>query len=326
MKLAILGCGGIAETMARTVNGMGDEAELYAIGSRSLAKAEAFKEKYNVTKAYGSYEEMLADDEIDLVYIAVPHSHHCQWSVAALNAGRNVLCEKPFAVNEKQAREMIELAEKKNLLITEGIWTRYMPSRKIIDELVEQGTIGRLITVSANLGYRIDMNERMVKPELAGGALLDLTVYVLNFASMVWGDDIKKITASCVMTNTGVDGQDTVMIEYQDGRMANLFTTMYALTNRMGLIVGTEGFIEVENINNPQEIRVYSPDREGPVLKQCIKVPEQITGFEYEVLSCKRAIEEGRIECPEMPHSQTIQITCQMDRIREQFGIKFPFE
>ncbi|MCR4786205.1 MAG: Gfo/Idh/MocA family oxidoreductase [Lachnospiraceae bacterium] len=325
MKMAILGAGGIAAIMAETIRPL-EDVESYAIGSRDLRKAQAFAEKYGFRKAYGSYEEMLEDPEIDLVYIAVPHSHHHMWTLASLNAGKHVLCEKAFAVNERQTREMIELSEKKGLLLAEAIWTRYMPSRQIITEIVERGDIGRPRTISANLGYRIDMNERMVRPELAGGCLLDLTVYTLNFASMVWGDDIRRIAASCVKTDTGVDGQDTVMIEYQDDRMASLFTTMYTLTNRMGLICGTEGFIEVQNINNPEQIRVYSPDRNGPELRACIDVPEQITGYEYEVLACKKAIEEGRIECPEMPHSQTIQIMCQMDQIRKQFGIVYPGE
>lgn len=323
--MAILGAGGIAAIMAETIRPL-EDVESYAIGSRDLGKAQAFAEKYGFRKAYGSYEEMLEDPEIDLVYIAVPHSHHHMWTLASLNAGKHVLCEKAFAVNERQTREMIELSEKKGLLLAEAIWTRYMPSRQIITEIVERGDIGRPRTISANLGYRIDMNERMVRPELAGGCLLDLTVYTLNFASMVWGDDIRRIAASCVKTDTGVDGQDTVMIEYQDDRMASLFTTMYTLTNRMGLICGTEGFIEVQNINNPEQIRVYSPDRNGPELRACIDVPEQITGYEYEVLACKKAIEEGRIECPEMPHSQTIQIMCQMDQIRKQFGIVYPGE
>ncbi len=323
--MAILGAGGIAAIMAETIRPL-EDVESYAIGSRDLRKAQAFAEKYGFRKAYGSYEEMLEDPEIDLVYIAVPHSHHHMWTLASLNAGKHVLCEKAFAVNERQTREMIELSEKKGLLLAEAIWTRYMPSRQIITEIVERGDIGRPRTISANLGYRIDMNERMVRPELAGGCLLDLTVYTLNFASMVWGDDIRRIAASCVKTDTGVDGQDTVMIEYQDDRMASLFTTMYTLTNRMGLICGTEGFIEVQNINNPEQIRVYSPDRNGPELRACIDVPEQITGYEYEVLACKKAIEEGRIECPEMPHSQTIQIMCQMDQIRKQFGIVYPGE
>lgn len=325
MKVGILGAGGIAEVMAKTISGMKD-VECYAVASRSMDKASAFAKDWNVEKAYGSYEDMLNDEKVDLVYIAVPHSHHHKWTIEALNAGRNVLCEKSFAANTAQAEEMISLAEKKGLLLTEAIWTRYMPSRKIIDELVNEGGIGKIVSVASNLGYRIDMNERMVKPELAGGCLLDLTVYTLNFSSMVLGNDIKRIEAAMVPTDTGVDGQDTIMLEYADGTMSSMFTTMYALTDRRGLICGTDGFITVQNINNPQRITVYEPDRNSYTVRKDITVPEQITGYEYEVEACKKALEEGRIECEEMPHSETITIMKQMDEIRKQFGIVFPFE
>lgn len=325
MRVGILGAGGIAEVMAKTISGMKD-VECYAVASRNMDKASAFAKEWGCEKAYGSYEEMLGDEKVDLVYIAVPHSHHHKWTIEALNAGRNVLCEKSFAANTAQAEEMIALAEKKKLLLTEAIWTRYMPSRKIISDLVNGGEIGKVVTVSSNLGYRIDMNERMVKPELAGGCLLDLTVYTLNFSSMILGNDIKRIEASMVPTDTGVDGQDTIMLEYSDGTMASMFTTMYALTDRSGMIAGTDGFITVQNINNPQRITVYEPDRNSYTVRKDIVVPEQITGYEYEVEACKKALEEGRIECGEMPHSETITIMKQMDEIRKQFGIVFPFE
>ena len=243
LRFAILGAGSIARTMADTVNGMKGEIEPYAIAARDKNRAEAFRKQYGFAVSYGSYEEMLADPMVDLVYIAVPHSHHHQWTLAALNAGKNVLCEKSFAANETQAREMIELAERKHLLLTEAIWTRYQPSRKIIDDAVKSGIIGDIRTVSANLGYPISHVERMQRPELAGGSLLDLSVYVLNFASMVLGDSIRKLTATCVKTDTGVDGQDNFCLEYENGAMASLFTTMYVPTNRMGLICGDKGFI-----------------------------------------------------------------------------------
>ena len=325
MRVGILGAGGIAKEMAKTIAPLKD-VESYAVAARDYDRAEVFAKEWGFEKAYGSYEDMLSDDKVDLVYIAVPHSHHHKWTIEALNAGRNVLCEKAFAANTKQAEEMIALAEKKKLLLTEAIWTRYMPSRKIIDDIVRSGKLGKVVTIDSNLGYKINMNERMVKPELAGGCLLDLTVYTLNFSSMVHGDDIKRICASMVPTDTGVDGQDSVMLEYSDGVMANMFTTMYGLTDRRGLVCGTDGFMCIQNINNPERITVYAPDRTKYEVIENITVPEQITGYEYEVLACKRALEEGKIECEEMPHSETITIMRQMDAIREQYGIVFPFE
>lgn len=324
MKVGILGAGGIAEKMAATIAGMKD-TENYAIASRDRGKAEAFANRFGFTKAC-VYEEMLADPAVDLVYIAVPHSLHHRWTIAALQAGKNVLCEKSFAANAAQAQEMIDLAESRRLLLAEAIWTRYMPSRRILADLVNEGTIGKVTTVSANLGYHIEMNDRMTNPALAGGALLDLTVYTLNFASMVHGDDIRKINASCVYTASGVDGQDSVTLEYADGAMASLFTTMYTLTNRMGLLCGEKGFIEVENINNPSQIRVYEPDRDHPKLRASYDVPPQISGYEYEVMACRKALEEGKTECPEMPHAETMAIMRQLDAVRAQYGIVFPFE
>ena len=325
MKVGILGAGGIAKKMAETIAPLKD-VENYAIAARDYDRAEAFAKEWNFEKAYGSYEDMLGDEKVDLVYIAVPHSHHHKWTIEALNAGKNVLCEKAFAANTKQAEEMIDLAKKKGLLLTEAIWTRYMPSRKIIEDIVGSGTLGKIMTVDSNLGYRINMNERMVKPELAGGCLLDLTVYTLNFSSMILGNDIKRISASMVPTDTGVDGQDSVMLEYADGVMASMFTTMYGLTDRRGLVCGTDGFMCVQNINNPEKITVYEPNRSQYKIKEEIVVPEQITGYEYEVLACKKALEDGLTECSEMPHSETLTIMKQMDEIRRQFGIVFPFE
>lgn len=325
MRVGYIGAGNISGQMAETIARM-SEVENYAVAARDPERAREFAERWGFSRAYGSYEELLADPDADLVYVALPHSHHHRWTIAALEAGHHVLCEKAFAANERQAREMIECARERGLLLAEAIWTRYMPSRKMIDEIVSSGEIGEVTTVAANLGYRVDGNARMTDPALAGGALLDLTVYPLNFASMVLGNGIRRIAASMVPAATGVDGQDNVMIEYESGQMASLFSTMYAMTDREGQILGTKGFVTVENINNPQVIRVYASDGLTRELTREIAVPEQITGYEYELLSCKRAIEAGALECPEMPHAETLELMHQMDEIRRQFGVVFPFE
>lgn len=319
MKTGIIGAGGIAAVMAGTIRRM-ETAECIAVAARELERAEKFAAAYDIPRAYGSYDELLADPDVELVYIALPHSHHHFWTLRALNAGKHVLCEKAFAFNEAEAREMIDLAREKNLLLAEAIWTRYMPSRKIISDLAASGVIGEVTAITANLGYKIDMNERIIRPELAGGALLDLTVYTLNFASMIFGDDIAHIDAVCTMTDTGVDAQDSVTLRYADGKMAALFSSIHMLTDRRGIIYGRDGFIEVENINNPQKIRVWADDRHpGPRLLKEISVPEQITGYEYEVEACERAIAAGLTECPEMPHAETLEIMRQMDMIKKQF-------
>lgn len=326
MKVGILGAGGIAATMAATLKGMkaaGDDVELYAIGARNGERAARMAAEYGFTKSFGSYEELVSDSELELVYIATPHSHHCEHVKLCLAHGKNVLCEKAFAANTAQAEEMLQMAEDKKLLLTEAIWTRYLPMRSTIDEFVASGVIGKVTSLSANLGYVIHQVERIMQPELAGGALLDLTVYPINFALMVFGDRIIKTDAMCVKTPTGVDGQDTVVFTYDDGKMANLYTTIYAQTDRRGIINGDKGFIQIENINNYEEINVYDLDRK---IIATYQAPEQITGYEYEVRAAIKAVKEGKLECAEMPHSETIKVMRIMDGIRAGYEIVYPFE
>ena len=154
LRVAILGAGGIAIKMAKTLRGM-ETAEAYAIAARDLGRAEAFAKEYGFTKAYGSYADMLQDENVDLVYIAVPHTHHYMCAKMCLEAGKHVLCEKPFCVNVDQTKELLAMAEDKKLLLTEAIWTRYMPSRKIIDDMIAGGEIGEVTSLTANLGYEL---------------------------------------------------------------------------------------------------------------------------------------------------------------------------
>lgn len=319
MKLGILGAGGIASTMAKTVAGMKD-VEAYAVAARDLERARVFAQKYEVKKAYGSYEEMLADDEVELVYIATPHSHHYLHAKMCLEAGKNVLCEKAFTVNAEQAQKLFDLAKEKKLLITEAIWTRYMPSRKMINDIIESGVIGEVTAVTANLSYTVSHVERIRKPELAGGALLDVGVYPINFASMVLGDKVKDVKATAIFQN-GVDILDSIAMVFEGDRMATLQCGAREISDRMGSIFGTRGYMQVQNINNPEKITVF--DTEHKEVASYV-VLEQISGYEYEVESCMKAIQEGKLECPEMPHAETIRIMKIMDDIRKSWNYEIP--
>lgn len=322
MNVGILGAGRIAATMAKTLNGM-KEAHAYAVASRSLEKAEQFAEANHVEKAYGSYEEMLEDEKVDLVYIATPHSHHLEHGRLCISHGKPVLCEKSFTANAAQARELLDYAAEKKVFITEAIWTRYMPSRRMIDDIIASGELGEIKMVTANLGYKMTDKDRLVRLDLAGGALLDVGIYTLNFASMVLGDDIAGITSECVKTETGVDGQDAMILTYKNGTLAVLHTSMLADTEQYGIIYGTKGYMIACNINNIDKIQIYTPDRR---LVREIPVPEQITGYEYEVRACRKALQEGKLECSEMPHSETVRMMEWMDQLRNSWGIKYPFE
>lgn len=322
INIGFIGAGSIAEKMAKTIAKIKD-VESYAVSARDIKRSKVFAKKHGFKKFYGSYEEMVKDENVDLVYIATPHSHHYEHIKLCLNNNKNVLCEKAFTVNTKQARDVILLAKKKKLLLAEAIWTRYMPSRDIINETIKSGIIGKVSSLTANLGYVINKKERLIEPELAGGALLDVGVYTINFALMVFGNKIKKIDSTCVKTKKGVDEQNSITLTFDDGKMAVLNSTMSALTNREGVINGDKGYIVVKNINNPESITVYSLDRK---VVKTIKVPKQISGYEYEVISCADAIRNKKLECKEMPHEDIIRVMNIMDTLRRSWKIKYPFE
>ena len=314
MKVGILGAGIIAGTMAKTINGLkNEEIELYAIASRTLEKAEAFKKEYGVTKAYGSYEELVKDKDVDLVYIATPHSRHFDDMKLCILNHKAVLCEKAFTVNAAQAKEIKELTKANNVYVAEAMWPRYMPSRKLINDVVQSGIIGEVKVVTANLAYPLSNVERLIRPELAGGALLDLGVYGINFALMHINEDIERIETSASFTNTGVDGSETITIYYAGGKMANLTHSLYVRGDRKGIFYGEKGYIIVENINNPNAIKVY--DTSDKLIKE-IEIPEQITGYEYEVIEAMNCLKEKRIEAYSMPLEESIKLMEIVDQVK----------
>lgn len=322
MKIGILGAGKIAAIMANTTRQM-DTVENYAVAARELNRAEAFAEKYGFEKAYGSYEEMLCDPAVELVYIATPHSHHYEHIKLCLEHGKNILCEKAFTLNAVQAAEVLTMAKEKGLLLTEAIWTRYLPTRRIIADLLASGVIGTPLSLFADLSYAIQDKPRLVDPALGGGALLDIGIYCLNFTSMIFGDDVEDMTIRAVMTETGVDAADHISIHYPDGRAALLHSDARAESGRDGYVYGTKGYLHVININNTEAVEIYNADHK---LVQRIVPPPQISGYEYEVEACRKALAEGRLECPEMPHSETILMMKWMDALRAQLGIRYPKE
>ncbi len=321
-RVGIMGTGKIAGVMAGTIKKM-KNVKCYGVASRSEQRARVFANEYGIKVAYTSYEEMVLDSKIDLVYIATPHSEHYANMKLCIENGKNVLCEKAFTANAKQAEEILELARQKEVFVAEAMWTRYMPMLATIRSVLNSGIIGEPVMLTANLGYTIANKQRLIEPALAGGALLDLGVYTLNFAAMMFGKEIERIESSCTLTDTGVDASESITIVYKDKRMAVLSSTMNGMSDRNGVIYGTNGYIVVENINNFASVTVY--DGSYKAIKS-IKAPKQITGYEYEVYSCLEAIEKGEIECWEMPHAETLRIMKQMDVLRAQWGVVYPFE
>lgn len=322
LKVGILGAGHIAQKMATTLMGM-KEAELYAVAARELSRAEQFANEFHAQKAYGNYEALADDPDIDLIYIATPHSHHFGPARMCLLKGKPVLCEKAFTANAREAEELIRIAQEKQVFLAEAIWTRYMPFSRTIRELTESGIIGKPMMLTASLGYPIAHKERIVRLELCGGALYDLGVYPINFALMTFGNDLEKITSTCMKNEAGVDMQNSITFTYRDGRMAVMQTTAFCASDRQGIISGDKGYLVIDNINNPQQAVVYNTDHQETGRYTC---PPQITGFEYQVLEAAEAIRQGAIEPASMPHAETLRVMRMLDSFRQEWGIRFPMD
>lgn len=322
MRIGVLGTGRIARKVGETLRAM-EEIECYAAASRDLEKAQLFCSDMGFEKAYGSYEQMLEDPLVELVYVATPHSHHYEHTMLCMKYGKSVICEKAFTVNARQAAKIRDYSREHKIFVTEAIWTRYMPSRQIIRDIVNSGVIGEVKTLTANLFYSIGNKERLIRPDLAGGALLDVGVYSINFALMNFGYDIKKIESSVQKTELGVDANNFMTFFYEDGKLANLSSGMFCISDRQGVFYGTKGFAVVENINNPQSISVYD-DSYNLISKT--EMPPQISGYEYEFRECVKAIKEGRTESWSMPLDESVKVMEIMDSLRKDWGLKYPME
>ena len=322
MRVGIIGAGWIAEKAAITLNGL-KECECYAIASRSLEKAETFARQWNIKKAYGSYSELIADADVDLVYVATPHSHHFDVTREALLAGKPCLVEKAFMANARQTREILDLAHERQLFLAEAIWTRYQPAVEIVRDLISNGRIGTPRLVTATLGYSMGDKPRIMRPDLCGGALLDLGVYALNFVRMFFPSDIISIESQCVKSQTGMDLTNAITLVLADGVLCNLQSSAACVGDNIGVIAGTEGNLIIDNINNPQTITVNGPDR---TYIETIKVPQQITGYEYQFLACRQALIDCLLEPREMPHDETLYVMQLMDGLRQKWGVHYPMD
>ena len=322
LRVGIIGTGWIAEKAAITLNGL-SECQAYAVGSRSIDKAEAFAAKWGIAKAYGSYAELIADADVDLVYVGTPHSHHYDVTRQALLAGKPCLVEKAFMANRREATEILELAHERKVFIAEAIWTRYQPAVGIIRDLISSGRIGTPRLLTATLGYSMGDKPRIMRADLCGGALLDLGVYALNFARMFFPADIISMESQCVKSQSGMDLTNAITLVLADGMLCNLQSSAACVGDNIGVIAGTEGNLIIDNINNPQKITVNGPDR---TYVETINVPQQITGYEYQFQACRQALIDGLLEPREMPHEETLYIMQLMDTLRQKWGVRYPMD
>ena len=318
----ILGPGGIARAFAKDLTLL-EGHTIGAVGSRSIDNAKGFARDFGGT-AYGSYEELVKDPTIDAIYVATPHPAHHDNVILALNAGKPVLCEKPFAVNAGEAQAMVDAATKNKVALMEAMWARFLPHYAKVREIIASGVLGPILSIHADHGQRLaDQNiPRLVEPHLAGGALLDLGIYPISFAHMILGNPA-SITSSAIMTNKGVDAQTSMIFTYQSGAQSVLTTTMIEQTPCRAVVAGLHGWLEIDRtFYNPASMRVVLND--GTVTQY----PNTYTGhgLREQAESFKQLVQSGKVQSEILSWQDTIDIMKTMDAVREQIGLKYPFE
>jgi predicted dehydrogenase len=318
----ILGPGGIARAFAQDLNLIQGHT-IGAVGSRTLENAQKFSATFGGT-AYGSYEELVTDPTIDAIYVATPHPAHHDNVVMALDAGKPVLCEKPFSVNAREAQSMVDAAARNGVALMEAMWARFLPHYGKVREIVESGVLGPILSIHADHGQRLADKgiSRLVEPDLAGGALLDLGIYPVSFAHMILGMPL-HITSDSVMTEKGVDAQTSMILTYEGGAQAVLTTTMIEQTPCRAVVAGLNGWLEIDRtFYNPAAMRVILNDgstTEYPNTYKGHGLREQAEVFKQLVLT-------GKLESEILTWKDTVDIMKTLDAVREQIGLKYPFE
>ncbi len=321
-RWAILGTGGIAQAFARDLQSLQGHL-VAAVGSRSIDSAQSFAENFPDCIPYGSYQELVESD-VDAVYVATPHTFHFEHSRLALLAGKPVLCEKPFTINCKEAKALIELASEKNLALMEAIWTRFLPHIATVREILRSGVLGKIQSITADHGQYLprDAHPRLWQPELGGGALLDLGIYPITFADIVLGAPV-SITARAELTDDGVDLQSSMIFQYSNGAHALLSCTMANRTPNTAVVAGDLARLEIDGFFfAPTSMRVIT--REGVVSQYPSSY--QGIGLREEAIEFARIVGEGALESPLAPLQKTLEIMQLMDEIRLQIGVKYPNE
>lgn len=322
LNVGIIGAGNIAGKVSKAFHFV-ESTNMYAIASRTQKKADDFAEQYNVEKAYGTYEQLLNDPMVDLVYIATPHSEHFRWAMKCIEHGKPVLCEKAFTMNALEAKELLTAAEAKNIYVGEAIWTRYLPYVAPLKKALEDGIIGDITTIHATFGFKAAPKGRLTNPMLAGGALLDLGIYPLTHASLIMGDEFNFIDSTAVMLDTGVDGQHSITITYPNKKMAVLHCSLMNRLDNNITIYGTEGKVLLTDPSKPEG---YSVTNYASGEVSVYEYPCDCNGYEYEIQRTAQNILDGKLECPIFPHNKIIFMMETMDTIRQQWGLEYPTE
>lgn len=324
IRWGILGTGAIAHKFAEALTVVPD-SELMAVGSRAQHTADAFGDEFDAPRKHPSYASLADDPEVDAIYVSTPHPMHCRDTLLCLNADKPVLCEKPFALNASEAEAMIRCARQRGLFLMEAMWTRFLPAIAQVRQWLADGAIGEVRNVMADFGFRAGFNPegRLLNPELGGGALLDIGVYIVSLASMVYGQQPNRVAALADIGATGVDEQTTMAFRYESGAMAALTCAVRTSTPCAVSIHGTEGNIRIPSPFYDTHTATQNADGEEPVT---VEPPRVENGFKFEIEEAGRCLREGLLETPALPLEETLAIMMTLDAVRTEIGLKYPME
>lgn len=320
LRWGILSTGVIAKNFAETARRMGG-VELTAVASRSAQSAEAFGEAYGIPKRYASYEALAADPEVDIVYVATPHSRHYADMKLLIGAGKHILCEKSFTTDAAQAVEVLRMARERGVFVMEAFWTKLIPVYREVERLIAEGAIGEVRSVTAQYGYTTGREARKFDAALAGGTLLDIGVYAIGFACMMLGYSFDDVLSQLILNDAGTDATDAILL--RRGRaVAQLTCGIGFNMPTHGAVYGTKGHIDIPEFKNPERVTLFV-DGEAP---RVIERPFEVNGYEYEIREAERCVSEGKLQSGLMTWEQTVSVMRIMDEVRRQNGMRFPFE
>ncbi|OEY72401.1 Gfo/Idh/MocA family protein [Salegentibacter salarius] len=319
IKWGILGLGKIAGKFATGLKDV-EGAELYAVASRSKSKAVDFVKEYSATKSFSSYEAMLKDDELDVVYIATPHVFHHQQTLLCLDHKKAVLCEKPFAINKKQVEEMIAKAKKEKVFIMEAMWTKFLPHFNFVLDLIESEKYGKIKNLKADFGFPapVDLDKRLYNKNLGGGSLLDIGIYPIFMAMSALGTP-ENIQASAKFSETGIDTECDMVFEYKNGVEAELGSSIIKQTPTAAIIQFEKATITLNTrFHEPTSVSIQTP--EGEKTKE-FKVNSN--GYNFEAEHVQKMLLEGKTESTQMTFEKSLQLIELLDKVRDQIGLEY---
>jgi len=320
----IIGAGNISSTFATALNSM-EDTMLAAVASRDIGRAKLFAEKFQIEKVYGSYEELAKDPDIDVIYIGTTHTEHKANAALCIQNGKAVLCEKPFTLNEKETKYLMDLAKEHKVFLMEAMWTKFLPTTKIVKQWITEGKIGKIQTMQANFGFQatFDESSRIFNFALAGGALLDVGVYPISYVIHVIGKLPDEVLSTAVLGKSGVDEQNSMVFQYKEGVIAQLSSAISVDVGKDAIIIGEQGRIVVPNFFMADGATLF--DNQGNEV-EIFKEEGRLNGYEYEIMEVNQCLRDGKLESSMLPLNDTLDIIKIMDSMRTKWGLKYTQE